>query len=456
MINDKNSWWVLLVTTSATALVFLDQTVMPIALPAIQNHFSLSDIDLIWVVNVYLLATISLLLIGGRLAELWGERRLYLIGLTLFGFSSILGGMSFSASSLLFARVVQGVGAAITLPTTVALLIRAFPPDKRARAIGINAGISAIFLALGPLIGGVLTEYISWRMIFWINIPIILFAILASLFLIKVESVKSKENFHFSGAFTLIISVVAFVVALMQGNIWGWSSLPIVLLLFIAPLFGALFVSLSLKEKHPLLDFKVFLLPSFSGAVLAIFMTQLMIAITLFWAIYFQVQLEYSPAKTGFVILIATLPVLIAAPFAGYLADHYGAKLPMSIGFMILIGALGWVAFFGLQGEISLLAPGLLGFGFGIPMIFSPAIAVALSYVPREKLASSSAITTAARQLAATMGVACMTALFEATLANTSSYSHAFAAVSLLAAFFAFAGFASVCFIIPNKKLLEN
>jgi len=287
-------------------------------------------------------------------------------------------------------------------------------------------------------------------------LPIIAFAIGMCMWLVKIERIKSEETFHFSGAIALIISVTTFVVALMQGNSWGWGSLPILIFIFVAPIFAAIFVFISIREKHPLIDFKVFMIRPFSGAVIVIFATQVMIAVTVFWAIYFQNQLGYSPAKTGFVILIATFPVLMAAPFAGYLTDRYGAKLPMTIGFAVLIGALTWVAFLGLQGSIPWLAPGLLGFGLGIPMIFSPAIALALSHVPTAKLGSSSAITTATRQLAATTGIALMTAVFQATFENTDSYPHAFTAVSLLAGLFALAGLASVRFIIPNNGSLHK
>lgn len=456
MTHRKKNWWILFVTTSATALVFLDQSIMPVALAEIQRSLGFDELGLSWVVNTYLLTLMSLLLIGGRLSDLLGKKKIYLIGLSLFGAASILGALSYSKATLLLARAVQGAGAALTLPTTAALLIHTFPPHQRARAIGINVGISAIFLTLGPILGGVLTQYFSWRMIFWVNIPIVLFSMSMSLLLIKVERIVKNESFHFLGALLVLLSVCGFVIALMQGNEWGWSSWPIVLFLLASPCLAFLFVILSLKEPFPLIDFHVFKEPRFSGATLAIFLTQMMIAVTIFWSIYFQNQLGYSPIKTGLTIFAATLPVLIAAPLAGVLADRFGAKLPMTIGYSLVIFGLAWVALTALRKSVTLLVPGLAGFGLGIPMIFSPAIALALSHVPADKLGASSGITNAARQLAATIGLALMTACFQAINEKTHSPEAAFTAVSFLAAFFAISGMLAVQLIIPKKGRLVD
>lgn len=449
----KKNWSILFVTTSATALVFLDQTIMPVALAEIQRSLGFNDVGLAWVVNTYLLTLMSLLLIGGRLADLLGKKRIYLIGLSLFGAASILGALSFSKVTLLVARALQGAGASLMLPTTAAVLIDTFPPEQRARAIGINTGISAIFLALGPILGGVLTQYFSWRLIFWINIPIVIFSITMCSLLIKIERVIKEESFHFLGAFLVLASVCTLVVALMEGSEWGWGSWPILLFLFGSPCLALFFVGSSLKEKYPLIDFHVFKDRYFSGATLSIFLIQMMIAVTIFWAIYFQNHLGFSPVKTGLTIFSATLPVLIAAPLAGFLADRFGAKLPMTIGFSLVIFGLGWTGYTGLNNSAPFLLPGLLAFGLGIPMIFSPAIALALSHVPSHKLGASSGITNAARQLAATIGLALMTACFY-SISEKTDQATAFTAICLLAAFFAISGLLAVQLIIPKKGKL--
>jgi len=452
MTHTKKKWWILFVTASATALVFLDQTIMPVALPVIQKQFGFSEVGLVWVVNTYLLVLMALLLIGGRLAEIFGNKRIYLVGLSLFGLASIMGGMSMSQSTLLLARCFQGAAAALTMPTTAALLIKTFPPGLRARAIGINVGISAIFLALGPVVGGFVTQYLSWRIIFLVNLPIIAFGIIMSLKLLDWEKPKHKEPFHLLGALAIVFAVSTFVVAVMQGNDWGWSSPEVITLLVMSPFCWAVFVFLSLKESYPLIDFKVFRSRAFTGAVLTIFMTQLMISVTVFWAIFFQNQLGFSPAKTGVIILIAIGPVFFIAPLAGYLADRLGHRVPMITGFLMLIVSLGWIAFTVGYDNLFLLVPGLIGFGAGMPMIFSPALALALSNVPVEKLGSSSAVTTAARQLAATTGISLMTAVYQATILLTGSHVYAFSVISLLACFFAILGLMCTLFVVQKGR----
>ena len=453
--TKKKKWWVFFVTTSGTSLVFLDNTVMPVALPTIQTEMLFSPVGLVWVVNAYLLSLTALLLVGGRLSDLFGRRSLFMTGLALFGVGSVIAGFSDARWVLLLGRVVQGAGGALTIPATGALLISTFPEGERARAIGINTGISSIFLILGPAVGGFLTQYISWRSIFFLNIPLVIFGIIMS-FLILKPGQRKNETFHFSGAFTLFFGVLFLVVGLMQGNEWGWNSPYTWGSIAISPFFFALFFWISTHTKHPIIDFRFFHNRLFTVANIAMFITQIIIMVTVLWAIYFQEQLHYSPSQTGLLIFIAAFPVFMMAPLGGYIADRFGPRIPLLTGFSILTFALFWLLFTAETKSILIFLPGLLGFGCGLPMIMSPTVALALTQVDPEKLGAATGITTSTRQLASTTGIALMSAVYQRTLYSTGSNAEAFSAISLLAGLLAVAGFWTVFFTVKKTSHLHT
>jgi EmrB/QacA subfamily drug resistance transporter len=447
-----SKWWIFLVTTCGTSLVFLDTTVIPVALPTIQKELFFDPIGLVWIVNAYLLSLTAFLLVGGRLCDLFGKRLLLLWGFILIGIGSILGAMSHAQWLLLVARIVQGGGGALTIPATSALLISTFPRGERARAIGINTGISAIFLVLGPALGGFLTEYLSWRSVFVLNLPLITFGIVMVLVMLQSKE-RKRESFHFTGTFTMLAAVVTLVLGLMQGNMWGWITPETLALLIITPLLFFLFVRMSLNSTHPLIDFRFFRIRLFTAANLSIFITQIIVMVTVLWAIYFQEQLGYSPSETGLLIFVAAFPVFLMAPLGGYFADRCGPRLPMLLGFAILTFALFWLLMTAHSGQIWILLPGLLGFGFSLPLIMSPTVALALSEIDPEKLGAASGITTVTRQIASTTGIALMTAVYLRVVKVSNSHIEAFSAISLLAGLLAFVGFWLVFWIIrPASK----
>ena len=454
-LKNLSKWWIFLVTTSGTSLVFLDTTVIPVALPSIQKDLLFDPIVLVWIVNAYLLSLTALLLVGGRLCDLFGKRSLFIWGLSIFGIGSLIGAAAHTQAVLIIARIVQGMGGALTIPTTSALLISTFPEGERARAIGINTGISGIFLVLGPALGGFLTEYISWRSIFWMNIPIVIFGIVMARLMLK-PGERKQESFHLMGMLTMFVAVVSLVMGLMQANSWGWTSPLIVSLLLVSPLFFALFVWLSLRENHPIIDFRFFQNRLFTVANISMFLTQVIVMVTVLWAIYFQEQLGYSPSETGMLIFVAACPIFLMAPLGGYFADRCGPRLPLLLGFVILVFALFWLLFTAHSKQILILLPGLLGFGVSLPLIMSPTVALALSQVDPEKLGAGAGISTATRQIASTIGIALMTALYLGTVKASNSHVEAFSAISMLAGILAFIGFWVVFLIIKKTNPVRN
>lgn len=436
-------------TTSATSVVFLDNTVMPVALPTIQKQLGFSQLALVWIVNAYLLSLTALLLIGGRLSDLYGKRVTLVTGLFLFGVGSLMSATSMTQWWMIFGRVIQGAGGSFIIPATGALIVSTFPHGERAKAIGINTGISSIFLILGPAIGGFFTEYLSWRGIFYLNIPLVAFGI-ANAFLILQKGVRKKESFHFSGALMLLIAVVTLVVGLMQGNEWGWKSPITITLLTVSPVFFFLFWWISTHTLHPLIDFHFFKNRLFTMANIFIFLTQVIIMVTVLWAIYFQNQLHYTPAQTGLIIFIAVFPVFLMAPLGGYLGDRLGPRIPLLIGYSFLTFALFWLLTTAHAKTVAYLLPGLLSFGGGIPMIMSPTIALALSQVPSAKLGAATGITTETRQVASTFGIALLTTIYHATLEATGSNASAFSTISLVGGSLSVIGLVFVFFLVKK------
>ncbi|MFZ0565084.1 MAG: MFS transporter [Chlamydiales bacterium] len=443
--QKRKKWWYLLVTTSGTSLVFLDSTIMPVALPTIQDQFNFSNTSIIWVVNAYLLSLTALLLIGGRLSDIFGRRNLFIWGFSLFGFGSLIAAFSFSRGTLVLGRVIQGIGGAMTVPTTGALLMTHFPRGERARALGINTAISSIFLVTGPAVGGFLTQYLNWRSIFFVNLPLVLFGTSMALVILEKDK-RKREPFHFEGAATMVIAIVCLVVGLMEGNNWGWDSYLVWLFLLLSPLFFIFFLWISTHVKHPLINMSFFQNRYFSLSNICIFFVQMVITVTVIWAIYFQEQLGYSPSQTGLIIFIAAFPVCVMAPLGGFLGDRLGPRIPLLIGFGLLTFALYWLLFTAHEKSIPILLPGLFSFGSGVPLIMSPTMALALSQVPNNQLGAASGVTVEVRQLASTIGIALMTAIFYTTLKMTGSSVRAFEAVSLIAGSLALVGFLVVLF----------
>ena len=386
-------------------MIFVDITVLPVVLPTLQRELSISDLGLQWVINAYTLVLAVLVLAGGKLGDRWGLKKAFCLGVAIFALASAFCGLSHSAAWMIINRCLQGVGGAFLLPATQAIIISHFPPHQRGKALGLFVSIGSIFLALGPLIGGALTSYLSWHYVFWINIPIAFLGFtLAS---ISVPSTAGKkEAFDTRGFCILALGITAFVFALMQVQAWGWGSIRISLLFLI----GVFSLVLLFKRKHKphasILDFEVIRTNPFIASSSCIFCNQLLIMATVFWAIYFQNILGFSPSKAGLYAFMANLPVLFSAPLGGFLVDRYGPRIPAMIGFGIVCFSLTWFTLFMRHESVAILLPTLFMFGFGVSMIFTPCYVGLMNEVPAEKRGAVSGITSTLRQFSSTMGLA--------------------------------------------------
>lgn len=411
-LTDHNrKWWILFAMTSAISMIFIDITVLPVALPTIQRQLLFSEIALQWVVNAYTLFLTIFLLAGGRVSDRLGHRRGFCTGLVLFAGASALCGLSFNQWWFISSRCLQGIGGAILIPSSSAIIFNSFPPHQRGKAMGLYVSIGSIFLALGPIIGGVLTQYLTWRLVFWINIPVALFGLFLTYYVVpKMKGISTR--FDWIGFITFSLGISAIVVGLMQAKIWGWISVFTLGLLSFGVILLYILWAADRDIKDPYIDFSLFRNFTFLGANTSIFCTQFLLMVTVFWAIYFQNVLGFSPAKAGAISLFANMPVMLAAPLAGHLLDRKGPRLPISCGFLIIAISLFWFLQNIENKNIWVLLTAVIPFGFGVPFIYTPSMATALGQIEAHRRGLASGTAGMLRQLGGTMGLAVIGTVF--------------------------------------------
>src|SRR5689334_939303 len=384
LITDANSrWWTLAAMCFALFMLMLDNTVVNVALPSIQRdlHASLSALE--WTVNAYTLTLAVLLVTGGRLGDIFGRRRMFLFGVVVFGLSSLAIGFAPSDTVLVIFRAVQGIGAAFMMPATLSIITQAFPPEQRGTAIGTWAGVSALALAIGPVVGGFLTEYVSWRAIFFINPPIAIIAVGVTLFAARESRDETVDRtVDYTGIAAVTVGLTALVLALVQGNDWGWGSARVIGLLVVAVI-----------------------------SLVAFLISFAMFAQFFFLTLYLQNILHYSPLETGLRFLPSTIMIIIMGPLAGRLTDRVGSRPLMTLGLIIVASALAIQSRLTVHTGYGLLLPGFVLMGLGMGMVMSPMSTAAMNAVDRTKAGAASGLLSMIRMVGSTFGVAVMGAL---------------------------------------------
>jgi EmrB/QacA subfamily drug resistance transporter len=423
-LNEGNRrWWTLAAMCFALFMIMLDNTVVNVALPSIQDDLGASLSGLEWTVNAYTLAFAVLLVTGGRLGDILGRRRMFLFGVVVFALSSASIGLSPNESWLVAGRALQGIGAAFMMPATLSIITVTFPPEERGKAIGTWAGVSALALAIGPVVGGALAEYVSWRAIFFLNLPVAVGAVAVTLFATHESRDDSHEHsIDWPGIAALSVGLSALVLALVEGNAWGWGSGRIVALLAVAVVALAGFFAIEPRVREPMVDFSLFRSRTFLGANgVAFIVSFAMFAMFFFTALYMQNILGYSPIEAGVRFLPSTLMIVLIAPLAGRLTDRVGPR-------PLIVGGLSLVTFaLFLQTRIDvgtgygLLLPAFILMGIGMALVMSPMSTAAMNAVVPEKAGVGSGILSMNRMVGATFGVAALGALFQHLARNELS-----------------------------------
>jgi EmrB/QacA subfamily drug resistance transporter len=411
--EENKKWWTLASVAFALFMIMLDNTVVNVALAAIQSDLHMSVSSLEWVVSGYALSFAALMLSGGKLADMLGRRLIFVIGLAIFALSSLACGLAGSAALLIAARVVQGLGAAFMMPATLSIITATFPPKLRGTAIGIWAGVSALALAIGPLVGGLITEHISWNWIFYINVPVGLLGIVAALAIIQESKDTSHEQkLDVAGLLTSGVAFFAVTFAVIESNRYGWGSGTILGLFALAAVALAAFILVELKQRLPMFDLQLFRNGTFVGAnVVAFLVTLAMFGVFFFISLYMQQIRGYSPVRAGATFLPMTILIILIAPLAGRASDRLGSRWLMAGG-MSLVG-VSLLLFARLEAHTSFwgILPGLVVGGTGMALVMTPMTAAAMSAVPVDKAGVGSGMLNTFRQVGGSFGIAVMGAI---------------------------------------------
>ena len=333
--EENKKWWTLGAVAFGLFMIMLDNTIVNVALPSIQRSLHMSISSLEWIVTAYALTFAALLLTGGKLGDLYGRRLIFILGLAIFTLSSLACGLAPNAGFLIGARAVQGVGAALMNPATLSIITATFPPKERGQAIGIWAGVSALALAIGPLLGGLIIENINWNWIFYVNVPVGVVGILVSRLVIKESRDTSHEqSLDLPGLVTSGAALFALSYALIEGKPLrlgrrrrsSASSSA-------RPSSWPSFVWLELRQRLPMLDLSLFRNGTFAGAnVVAMLVSLAMFGVFFFVSLYVQNVLGCSPTQAGAVFLPMTVLIILVAPIAGKLSDRVGSRWLMAAG----------------------------------------------------------------------------------------------------------------------------
>ena len=415
----ERKWWTLVAVCVATFMLLLDITIVNVALPAIQRNTGASFDELQWVIDAYSLALAGLLLAAGSLADRLGRRRAFSAGVAIFSLASLLCGLSGDATLLDFARGLQGVGGAAMFATSLALLAQEFHGRERGTAFGVWGATIGGAVAIGPLVGGALTDAFGWEWIFFVNVPIGIATIVLAETRVRETRDPTASGVDWVGTATFSGALIALVFALIRGNAEGWGSALILGLLAASVALLVVFVLIELRQENPMLDLGLFRKPTFAGAsVVAFTLSASMFAMFLYITLYMQNILGFSPLDAGLRFLPLSLISFFVAAAAGPLSERYPKRAFFVLGLTLVGFALLWMgqAFRGgltvSDGWTAMLG-GFIVAGVGIGMINPPLAATAVGVVPPAQAGMGSGINTTFRQVGIATGIAGLGAIFQ-------------------------------------------
>ncbi len=403
---DPRRWWVLAVMSLGTLIVFIDNTVVNTALPAISRDLGASTSELQWVVDSYVLLLAGLLLLGGSLGDRHGRRRWMTIGLVVFGAAAVGAALSNNVETLVAMRAAQGVGAALVLPATLSILTNVFPREERAKAIATWTAVGGLGIGVGPVLGGYLVDEISWSAVFWIHIPIVVVTI-AGMAIVPESRDERGLRLDVPGAILGTGGLIAFVFAIIRAGETGWTSPTVVIAFGVAGLVLAAFTWVELRSEAPLLPLHFFRQKDFAGAVIVIGVSMFaMLATFFFLTQFFQIVQGRSALEAGLLIVPSSVAMMFSAPLSGKLMGTIGPRyLVLAMSGAIVTGILLLARIDITSSTIEILIP-LAIFGFGVGLGLPALTDTVMAAVPETDAGVASAVNDVSRELGGALGIA--------------------------------------------------
>jgi EmrB/QacA subfamily drug resistance transporter len=417
----------------ASFMTYLDNNVINVAIPTIERSLHLSVSGLEWVVSSYLLTLAGLLLVGGRVADIYGRRRIFMAGLALFTASSLAAGLAGSGAVLIGSRAAQGVGGALLMPTTLAIIMATFVDGKeRTRAIGVWTAISAMALGLGPVVGGLISQHIRWGWIFLINVPVGVVTFAIAVWAIRESKASSAvRSLDVPGLITSAIALFALTYALIEGGDKGWSSATIVSAFAVAAVSLAVFLVIEARSEHAMVDLAMFRIRQFSGGTGTMMIWAFgILGIYFFTSLYLQGILGFSPSKAGLAFVPMAFSLVVGAGIAQAIEARVGGYRMVALGMLIMTAGLVLFARLGEHATYPMLLPGFIIFGVGAGLMQVPLTNGVLSGTPHARAGVASALLNASREVAGLLGITVIGAVLRsresAALRAGSGPAHAF------------------------------
>jgi EmrB/QacA subfamily drug resistance transporter len=407
-VSAPKRWWALAAVSLATFMAFLDNNIVNVAIPTIQRDLHLSQAGLEWVVSSYLLTLAGLLLVGGRVADVFGRRRMFLLGLAVFTLSSLASGLAGSGGVLITARAIQGIGAALMLPATLAIIVAAFPDVReRTMAIGLSAATGALAIAAGPALGGVISQHARWGWIFLINVPIgvITFA-MGARNVDESRAGSTTRQLDMPGLVSSAVALFALTYALIEGEVKGWTSALILGSFAVAAVAAAAFGAIESRTGNPMVQLGMFRRREFSGGTGTMMIWSFgILGIYFFTSLYLQRILGFSPTKAGLAFVPMALCVAVFAAIAPRVQAWAGAHRTVAAGMALMVGGLILFAQLGQHATYTSLLPGFVLFGAGAGLMNVPLTNSVMQSAPSAQAGIASALLNASREVAGLLGI---------------------------------------------------
>jgi EmrB/QacA subfamily drug resistance transporter len=430
--KQTNHWIILILVALAQFMVVLDISIVNVALPAIQKAFNMSQTDLQWIVTAYTLTFGGFLLLGGRAADLYGRRKVFLLGVTAFTLASLGAGLSQSGTMIIFLRAIQGLSAAFMSPAALSIVLVTYKEGhERNVALSVWGAVASGGAAVGVLLGGILTQYANWRWNFFVNVPVGIAVIATSLSILpRHESEAEHNDLDLPGAVLATGGLITLVYGLVKAPHWGWTDATTLTFFAVAVVALILFVINEARAKNPLMPLHLFKIRNLVGAdSLMLFMTAGMFSIFFFTTLYLQQILGFTPIKTGVSFLIVPIVIAIAATNVPRLVQKVGFKPILMVAPLLVSAGLFWLSHIPVHGTYwGNVAPGLILLGLGMGATFIAVTIAATSGVPRQESGVASGILNTSQQVGGAVGLAVLTGIATSAAMNYLTDLHLHAA----------------------------